>query len=121
MDINADLHTDLWEMFLGNSHGNSRQRPILDTHTHIHIGIKSYQPQKKKSIQKWMQQEREKRTNNPNNQPKSQKMIDKMASVSSYLLILSKWLKFSDQNEEWWMDKRLTKESFGSYNRYHRF
>lgn len=75
---------------LGNSHGNSRQRPILDTHTHAHIGIKSYQPRKKSSIQKRRQQERE------NKQPKSQKMINKMSSVSFSLLILSKWLNFSN-------------------------
>lgn len=38
------------EMFLGNSHGNSRQRPILDKPLHNTqniTGIKSYQPQKK--------------------------------------------------------------------------
>lgn len=75
---------------LGNSHGNSRQRPILDTHTHAHIGIKSYQPRKKSSIQKRRQQERE------NKQPKSQKMINNMSSVSFSLLILSKWLNFSN-------------------------
>ena len=37
---------------LDNSHGNSRPRPILDTHTYSHIGIKSYHPRKKSSIQK---------------------------------------------------------------------
>lgn len=48
MDINADLHTDLWEMFLGNSHGNSRQRPILDTHTHMHTLESNHTSHKKK-------------------------------------------------------------------------
>ena len=101
MDINADLHTDLREMFQATLMVIAgKDQYQIHTHTHTHTLESNHTNHEKKSISKRTQQEREKRTNNPNNQAKSQKMIDKMASVSSYLLILSKWLKFSNQNEE---------------------